>query len=1247
MFKITHNHIRNCQKDTNKKKTMRYYLLIIAIFAFVGKNLNAQIDQEFWFAPPDLTQGTQGEINGNSFRDRPIQVVVSSINEPAQVTLWQPGNLSFIPITVNLGAAATQTINLTPWINQIETRFVDSVMNTGILIRSTAPITAYYELGAAANRDLVALKGKNANGLKFYTPFQTLWENDISLGGSPYIPAPRAGFAIVATDDSTFVTITPTIDILNHLADIPFTIFLNRGQTYYCEAINQVGSNKPAGTKIESTKLIAVTVKDDMVDLNLATDGGADLAADQLISVAKCGLRHVLVKGDLSTPFDKVYALATEDSTFIYADGNPVAVDTLMEGEQYIYSFDDVSGFIEGSKPIYIWHISGVTDQIAGAIIPSLECTGSNQVGFTRTGSANFKLNLTIKAGFENNFVLNGDPSLITPADFAPVTGSNGEYVYCRKAFTTAEIPVGQGSLITNFSDELFHMGITYQQGPSCNYGYFTNFSFLNLGTSSTVCLGDSAVLDAGPGKTSYLWSTGDTTQKLVVFEPGTFWVSVNSGQQCTAADTIVVEFYAPPVSIQAADDTICLGTQLLLSVDGVFTYEWQDGSTNPFFIVTEQGEFIVEVSDFQGCKARDTVNIYTTPRPQTPIATFPPFGDTLNGDTLCSGQSTLLSMSPLAQAGYFWVTPTQQIVSGQQLALSNVAAENAGYYLAYYQVAGCESFFDSLFVEVYQTPIVNIGGTDTLCDLTTFILDAENEGSGSVYEWNDGSTNQTFEVTQSGTYWVEVTNGRGCSFRDSIDLFFSTRPPAITLLTNGQNLTNDSICVGSPLAFSTASVAGATYFWVTPDDTTSGPNNFFNILNTNTSPSGFYSAFIEVAGCPSLSDSVDILFQNGPDFQFEFTDSTECGGQDITLSIGNIPNVTILWSTNQITPSINVNTSGDYSVAITNQIGCTTRDTVSLTFSTLPENPVITGDETLCGTEVLSLSTNNQSGVTYNWTGPNGFTSSLPSIIITTPEPGNYTVSATLNDCNAVNTASVTVVVNPNPSFSLGDDLELCTGATATIEGPAGFQSYLWSDNSTTQSNTLGAGIHSLLVTDANGCSKLDSITINVSGPVAAFSSNPASESVTGVNVAFTDQSTGQISSWNWAFENNLSASVQNPIHAFTTQGEITVVLTVTNANGCIDTASRKYSVNNILAVPNSFTPNGDGFNDLFVVKGLAAYPDSKLMVFNRWGTEIFNATDYANDWNGGDYPDADYYYVLEVSNGDKLKGFVTLKRN
>jgi gliding motility-associated-like protein len=105
-------------------------------------------------------------------------------------------------------------------------------------------------------------------------------------------------------------------------------------------------------------------------------------------------------------------------------------------------------------------------------------------------------------------------------------------------------------------------------------------------------------------------------------------------------------------------------------------------------------------------------------------------------------------------------------------------------------------------------------------------------------------------------------------------------------------------------------------------------------------------------------------------------------------------------------------------------------------------------------------------------------------------------------------------------------------------------------------------------------------------------------------------------------------------------------VLLTVTDAAGCTDTISRKYQISNSVAVPNSFTPNGDGFNDFFVVNGLGAFPSSSMAIFNRWGNEIYSVSSYLNDWNGGDLPDGTYFYVLKLSNGETLAGDVTVKR-
>lgn len=1227
---------------------MRYLLLIVTFVSLFSFKSTAQIDQEFWFAAPDLTQGTQGEINGNAFRDRPIQVVLSTLVDPAQVTIWQPANLSFAPIVVNLAAGATQSVNLTTWLNQIETREIDSVMNTGILIRSTSPITAYYELGAAANRDLIALKGKNANGTLFYTPFQTEWENDQSLGGNLYIPAPRTGFLIVATDDSTTVTITPKIDIVNHLAGIPFSIYMNRGQTYYCEAIDQTGPAKPAGTKIESDRPIAVTIKDDMIDLNLATDGGADLAADQLISVEQCGFKHIVVRGDLGNPGDKVYVLATEDSTEIFVDGNTIPDAILNTGEQYVYSFANASGFIEGSKPIYVLHISGVGDQIAGAIIPSLECTGSRQVGFTRTGSANFKLNLTIKAGSEGTFLLNNDASLITPVDFQPVPGTNGDWVFMRKAFTTAQIPVGVGSLIQNTGDELFHMGITYQQGASCNYGYFTNFSYLELGINSELCLGDSAVLDAGPGKTSYLWSTGDTTQKITVFDAGTYYVDVLSGNECAATDTITVNYYAPPVSIQASRDTICEGSQLLLTVPGVYLFEWQDGSTDPFFIASDSGIYYVIVTDYQGCRAADSIRIYTSPRPITPTAVILPFDSSVNSDTLCAGESFSLQMTTLEDASYAWQGPNNTIFNGQNLTLNNLLPSQTGEYKAYYIVDGCESFFDTLFIQVNPTPEVYIGLSDTLCNVTDIILDA-GFGVEYTYLWQDNSTEQTFTVNVDGAYSVLVTNGFGCSKSAAVTLAFSISPDAPLLSTNGQDVLSETLCEGEQLTFSVPAVSGITYYWVTSGDTISTTGNQFQLSDIVSSQSGTIYAYYYANGCTSQSDSSLITILAAPQFEFETKDTSICGNTPYLLSAESVVDVSYVWQDASTDATYLVSSSGEYWVTLTNDIGCSTSDTVNVIYKAFPISPSISGDVSICEGSILQLNSNDEAGVAYTWNGP-GFSNSGSSISIpnmSSINEGSYSLTADLDGCISPDIASVNVIIQALPIIELGENKDICTGNVYSIQGPDGMTSYAWSNGTSEQTANLPGGNFFLIITDANGCENQDGITITEGGPTAAFVSDPSTGSQTGNLVTFTDASQGSPVSWNWNFGDNNGAQTQNTTHIFESQAVLNITLIVTDAAGCKDTTSREFTISNSVEIPNSYTPNGDGKNDFFVIKGLEAFPNSKLTVFNRWGNEVYSSNGYANTWNASNLADGVYFYILDLANNEVLKGDVTILRN
>ena len=111
---------------------------------------------------------------------------------------------------------------------------------------------------------------------------------------------------------------------------------------------------------------------------------------------------------------------------------------------------------------------------------------------------------------------------------------------------------------------------------------------------------------------------------------------------------------------------------------------------------------------------------------------------------------------------------------------------------------------------------------------------------------------------------------------------------------------------------------------------------------------------------------------------------------------------------------------------------------------------------------------------------------------------------------------------------------------------------------------------------------------------------------------------------------------------------GTFTVV--VTDANGCTGTdlaIITELDCEVEVVIPNVFTPdNGDGLNDVFFIKNLDKNPNAQLMIFSRWGLEVFSSSNYQNDWNGNDLPDGTYFYTLVLQNGKDYKGALKLIR-
>lgn len=953
-----------------------YILLLFFLFPIY---LLGQIDTEFWFAAPDITQGHANE----SRRDSTVYIVMTTFSQPSTVIISQPANFDFQPIEVTIPANSVRTVNLGHFLSMIETKPPNTIRNTGLLIRATKPITAYYEVRGNANTDIWALKGKNSLGTKFYVPFQNEYQNNQSLGGKFYQPPPRSGFVVMATKNNTQVSITPTKDILGHAGGETFTITLNRGETYYCESLDGTPENHFGGTLVESNKEITVTIKDDMVDVDPSNDGGADIIGDQLVAMEYLGTEHILIKGTLMQNADRGVICATQDNTEVYLDGEEEPVAILNAGEQHMFTPQYSATYIYTTHPVTVLQITGHNDQVAGAIIPALGCTGSNQVGFVRGSSSPFYLNLTIKAGSEGNFELNGDPNLIPASAFSPVPGTNGEYVFARISYSTAQVPVNQAMLVSNMGDELFHLGFTNVSGAAANFGYFSAFSYLNIGTTAEVCLNDSLVLDAGPGKTAYNWSTGENSQTITVYQPGTYTVEVLSGSNCYATDTIHVEYYNLPVDL-GPNDTICENATTTLYIDGYYSFSWQDGSTENYFEVTQPGIYWVDVADYQGCALRDSIEIFTSPKPETP---------TIQGQTTyCQGETINLFMDDYGDVSYKFVLPSGEVVHTQNLTIENAEVNQGGNYYAVYTLEGCET--DSAMVEVEIIPVVevNLGEDISVCDGEEVVLNPQL--TNVEFEWQDGSTLPTFTPTQTGTYHVTITDANNCSASDTIHVEFREIP--INPLIIGET----SYCEGDPISLATEPQENATFIWTFPggSESESGPDLIF--FQSSTSHTGTFSVQVVLNNCESEIDEVEVVVHQNPDIILA-NDTTTCNGTEIEISAPE-GFETYHWSNDETTQNITVG-AGIFEVTVLDANGCTGSATIEISaqgpvadFEVTPGLEGIPGDQ--FAFDDLS-SPGEVDIVSWKWNFGDGQIDILQNTIYGFQEPGNYLVTLTVND--------------------------------------------------------------------------------------------------------------------------------------------------------------------------------------------------------------------------------------------------------
>jgi hypothetical protein len=665
-------------------KNVRKILFAFCILRFAFCiSVSAQTDTEFWFACPDLSS--------NHFENC-IKLRIISFDEAVTVTLSQPANPSFQAITRNISAQSFTTVELGNLLNYVETK-AGAVRNTGILIQSTGNISVYYA-NTCDNSEIYALKGRNALGTNFLIPTQYDYSNSsLYRGGS--------SVEIVAVQDSTDVTIIPTKACEGHAANVPFTIRLNRGQSFALRASSSAAADHLFNTTVTSNKPIAVNYTDDSV-----AGPGADLIGDQLVPVDLLGTKYIAVSNNAGTTDlkDKVYVFPVEDNTQVFFNGTLNA--TLNKGGKTSFTITDNAVLITADKPVSVLHYTYNSAEPGASILPALDCTGSREISYSPTGS---QVQVTVLARTEDvyeadgtigAFRVNGNSWLIPPQNFLPV-GADSSWSYFRDEIGVSTLnPILK---ITNTKNALFHAGFFDNPGTTCSFGYFSNYNTVPLESATDQAYyheGETITLSLNDAEdyANIVWKNADgeplgTGAEIQIpnctqADAGKYVVQGESVIGCyVEPDTFYVHVFA---QAKAEKFDICYGNSLTLDAAGAAPFQWNDGSIADSITVspTETTDYWVR-SYYLGADGVTSFLLTDTFRVAVRDTLKP---EILGDNFLCHG-STTLTVSPdyetylwntgattktisVTNAGDYWVKATDGDCRGTGFLTVNPAPE-------------------------------------------------------------------------------------------------------------------------------------------------------------------------------------------------------------------------------------------------------------------------------------------------------------------------------------------------------------------------------------------------------------------------------------------------------------------------------------------------------------------------------------------------------------------------------------------
>ncbi len=803
-----------------------------------------------------------------------------------------------------------------------------------------------------------------------------------------------------------------------------------------------------------------------------------------------------------------------------------------------------------GNSPyMYSWNTGGTASSETGLIAGTYSVTITDQNGCTDSASTTISnvITFSVNTTVNNNILCNGGSNGSITASIQ--NGSSPfSYVWSNGSSTTGTTATSNtltglvaGSYIVTVTD---NGGLTATSSVTITQP--TALITSTVVDSNVSCNGysDGGATASGTGGTmpyTYGWNNGATTASIIGVTAGTYSVTITDANGCMDSSSVTITQPTSFVSATVLDSNVTCNT---FSDGGATTsgtggtmpynYLWSNSATTASITGVVAGTYSVTITDANGCTDSSSITV-TEP---AVLVSSSIVDSNVTCNTFSDGGATASGTGGTMPYNYLWSnSATTASITGVTAGTHSVTITDAN---------GCT---DSASVTISQPAALvaaSVLDSNTSCNgfsdggATASAMG----GTGAYsYSWSNGATNASITGVVAGTYSVTIMDANGCTDSSSVTI---TEPVVLVSSTIvDSNTTCNGFSNGGASASATGGTGSYTYSW----------SNSATTASITGVGAGTYSITITDANGCTDSSSVTVT-EPAVLVSSAVLDSNDLGnGGGVTASAtGGTMAYAYNWSNGGTTASIAGLAAGTYSVTVTDANGCTDSSSVEVTAG--PVTVVTLDNNVSCnGSSDGGATASSAVGVmpfTFLWSN-SATTASITGVVA-----GTYSV--TITDANGLTDSTSITITEPAAlvASSVVDSNISCNGlsdggATSSAVGGIMPYTYAWSNGDTTSSITgVLAGTYSVTITDANGCTVVSSATVTEPAVLAASSAVTSNISCNGLNDGSgTASATGGTMPYAYLWSNGFTTS------AITGVVTGTYSVTITDANGCSDTAS------------------------------------------------------------------------------------------